>query len=498
MKKMNVKLWSLLLSAFMLVFVTACENSDDPEPAIDYTPVLGSTFNFVVDGNDVTFTTTIPGNVWFTVDGTDYPTVDKAVTVNLPLKGTYAATCSSLGSGTTLTSAPFDVVIEQDDLSYLERGAWKALTGGAEGNKTWVLDVREVVTTTIDNAGVETSSSVFKSVYFHNALDFYGEEGVGGNEDGAWGPWGGTNIYGWGGTPEAGEITFNGVNRTATLTIDGEPTTASFAMNVYDRDPNYLIIPKENAGGTDMSLWDYMLEKTGYGSLVSLSDEMGDISFSGELRFPMDIGRLTNDGNATIPSQFLEEDLKNVTILHASDSGLIMRVKRTYEGDNENKCWLLYNYIVKGYDYGVKTPLTHPVRTDITAETLAGTWKVAVVPIDWVSWATKDVMNAWADTTAIPDWAKGGALGLTNAYEIRLNFNTDGTCTINGVVTTYTISKGGYIAFADDVNIPVCAVTLAGKNIYAVDVASSTEGIWLGQNDDEGKEETPVIHLVKE
>jgi hypothetical protein len=273
---------------------------------------------------------------------------------------------------------------------------------------------------------------------------------------------------------------------------------ASFSLNTYDRNPDFLTIPGENTGGDPMSLWDYMLEKTGYSNLGTLSDEMGDLKFSDTLRFPMDKGRLSNDGNATYPNQFLEEDLKNVTLMHASDSALVVRVKRTYEGDAESKCWLLYNYIVKEYDYGVAQSVTHPVVTGLTADDLAGTWKVATLPINWISWKTKDVMNEWAtrDDMIATGWAATEET-LAAADEVRLTFATDGSCTINGTVTTFAINKGGYIAFADSVNIPACAITLAGKNMYGVDVASSTEGIWLGQNNGT-KEETSAIHFVKE
>jgi len=441
----------------------------------------------------------VASSVWVTNTVSNVTTdfVDGVCNVFLPKAGTYAFTCSDLINGQTYTSEPFNIVIDQDDLSFLNTGIWKALTGGADGNKVWVLDIADVVTTTIDDAGVESNTSVKKSSYFHNPLDFYGEEGIGGNDNGAWGPWGGTSIYDWGGTPENGEITFDGVGGTVKLTVDGVETSGTFTMTNYDRNPNFLTIPAANAGGTDMSLWDYMLEKTGYKSLGSLSSEMGNVAFSDGLRFPMDIGRLTNDDNATNPSQFLDEDLKNVTIMHCSDSGLIVRVKRTYEGDSESKCWLLYNYVVKGYSYS-KPSLTHPVKTNLTTADFVGTWKVTAVPIDWISWATKDLISAWADTTALiaTGWA-ATTESLAAAYTVRLTFGADGSCDINGTSTTYTLNQGGYLAFADSVNIPACAITLAGKNMYAVDVASSTDGFWLGQNNGT-KEETSAIHFIKE
>lgn len=499
MKKTKLNLLLVLLSAFALAITTSCKDDENDDPVDDGTPKLDVNFFYDVNDNDVTFTTTLSGNVWFTdeTSGTEYPAEGGSVVVNIPLKGDYPFTCNTLVEGAPVSSEEFFVPIEKDDLSFLETGVWNALTGGVDGNKTWVLDVREITTTVIDDAGTETTSTAYKSAYFHNPLDFYGDEEAGG-ADGAWGPWGGTSIYDWGGTPEDGEISFDGVERKATLVIDGVSAEASFSMQTYERDPDFLTIPAENTGGDAMSLWDYMLEKTGYSNVGKLSEQMADLTFSDTLRFPMDKGRLNNDGNVTYPNQFLEEDLKDVTLMHATDSALVVRVKRTYEGDAESKCWLLYNYIVKEYDYGVTVPNTHPVVTDLTADDLAGTWKVATIPMNWISWSTKDVMNEWAtrDEIIATGWAATEE-SLAAADEVRLTFATDGSCTINGTETTFEINKGGYIAFADSVNIPACAITLAGKNIYGVDVASSTEGIWLGQNNGT-KEETSAIHIIKE
>lgn len=508
MKKNVLKLLAASMFLLLLVFVSSCKKDDDEEPKISYDPVLNKTFSYIVEGNTVKFTTTIPGNVWFSSNGVDYQTVDKKVDVPIPLKGTYQFTCSTLGSGKTLTSAPFDVVIATDDLSYLETGIWKALTGGANGSKHWVLDIMTVVTTTIDNAGVSSSVSTYKSAFFHNPLDFYGDAQVGGSSTNIWGPWGGTNLYGWGGEPEVGEIIFNGVEKKATFTLDGVETTGTFNLTTYDRDPNFLTLTKDN-----QSLWDNMLEGK-YNYLSSLSSQMGDIVFSDGLRFPMDKGRIAE-------GQFLPDDLKNVTIMHASDSALVIRVKRTYDGKNadgslkESKCWLLYNYRVKEFDYGVKEAVTHPVKSAIAKADLIGTWKLGDVSGNWIGWASKDVLNAWTDGAAMNTTFEGW--GQTNTAEkyaatknVSITFKDDNTCTVHNVkyengaeaatdyTTTYSVNNG-YITFGADVVITgyTGMLELSGVNVYALDVASTTSGLWLGQNN-EDKQESKAVYLLKQ
>ena len=134
-----------LLQALMVVpllLAMSCGDDDNDAPTInEFLPILNTNFSFTVEGNAVEFTTTLTGNVWVTVNEVNHPFVDRAVTVNLPQMGTYSFTCSSQGSGDVLTSDPFDVVIEEDDLGFLNRGLWLSLSGGANQTKTWRMDM---------------------------------------------------------------------------------------------------------------------------------------------------------------------------------------------------------------------------------------------------------------------------------------------------------------------------------------------------------------------
>jgi len=534
MKKFNFKLVMAMLACAFIFLAQACKDDDPaPTPEDTTTPVLNKNFAYVVNGNDVTFTTTLSGTVWFNGNNNDYTVTDGQVVVNLPLKGTYSFTCKTLVDGATVSSEAFDVVIAASDLSYLKVGVWKALTGGEAGyNKTWQLDLVEVVTTTIGDDGVSQSTSQFKSAFFHNPLDFYGDAEAGGSETNVWGPWGGTNIYGWGGTPEIGEITFDGEQKKVKLTLTdgvnpdgtaisdgaggykyGDNATAkngefegTFTMETGVRDENFCMF----TDGTT-SLWDNMLSGK-YSYLGSLSDSTATIAFSDGLRFPMDKGRVGEQ-------QFTNTDLQNVMIMHCSDSALIVRVKRSYEGfdaagtHKTSTCWLLYNYTVKGYDYGVKESVTHPVKS-ITANDLVGTWKLADVACNWIGWSLKNELNTWADGAAmVSTFSSWGDTNTdakkTASTKVTLTF-TANNVTIHDVIydgtqevatdytTTYTVTNG-YIAFGADVKITgfTGRIQLSGINVYSVDVDGSTTGLWLGQNN-ENKEESSAVHIIKQ
>lgn len=481
-----------IIMGIAAVLFTACEKE---VVETFHQPIVDQDFTVMVQGNQVILTCSMKkatSYLWEMSNGVQ--STQKKDTIYLPLKGSYGVKLSVSNGGDYLTSDSILFEIAATDVAYYNTGIWKSLTGGSGVKKVWKLDIGEVITTKIDDAGNVTTSSVKKSSYFHNALDFYGDSEAGG-ATGSWGPWGGTSIYDWGGTPEDGEISFDANTGVVSLVLDGVTSTGTFAFNPYDRIQDFCN-PAILDNGTPLTLWEHML-KNKYSYLGTLSAQMGNIKFSTGLRFPLDKGRMTNDANTTNPSQFLTEDLENVVVMHCTDSALVVRVKRSFEGGSANTCWLLYNYVVKGLTYSAPT-YTHPVKTNITTATLAGSWKTATVPYNWVGWQGKNLLNNWttgADMVAT-GWAATEASLLVDAA-LRISFATNGTCVINGKSTTYTIKNGGYLAFADSVSIPTNIVKLTGKNMYAVDVTASTDGLWLGQNNGD-KAETSAVHFVKE
>ena len=317
--KTTKSLFALLLGALAVSF-TACKTE---EPDVFGKPVRDKDFTVTVTGNNVVAkcsNTAMTSVLWEVSTGVQ--STDKEATFYVPIAGEYNLVLSVSNGGDYVSSDTIPFTIATSDVTLFESGIWKNLTGGPNATKHWVLDVEKK--------------------FFHNPIDFYGDAEAGLGADGkSWGPWGGTSIYDWGGTPEEGEIAFDALTGEVTVTIDGVTKTGKYSFNVIDR-PADFITPALADGQT---LWGNML--TGkYNYLGGLSAKMGDIKFASGLRFPMDRGRITNDANTTNPSQFLTSDLENVTILHCSDSALIVRVKRTYEGDKESKCWLLYNFRV--------------------------------------------------------------------------------------------------------------------------------------------------------
>jgi len=506
-------LFALLVGVMALTF-TSCKTE---EPDVFGKPVLNTDFTVTVTGNNVALSCTnsaMASVLWELNNGVQK--TDKVETVYLPLAGEYKVVLSVSNGGDYLASDTVKFTIAATDSEYYNKGIWKSLTGGPGAKKTWVLDVKEFVTTTIDDAGVSTSTSMFKSTYFHNALDFYGDAEAGGATDNVWGPWGGTSIYNWGGTPEVGEVTFDATTGISKFMLDGVTTTGAFTFKTYDRPVDFCTISSKNNGdkGT-ISLWDNML--TGkYAYLKTLSPEMGDIKFAAGLRFPMDKGRISNEGDLTNPSQFLTSDLENVVIMHCTDSSLVVRVKRSFEKEKESKCWLLYNFIVKEYNYPTPANYTHPVKS-ITATDLVGTWKPAPVPCNWIGWTAKNELNTWADGAAMnatfASWSVANTTEkLAASQKVTLKFEANGNCIITDIKfntttlleestvynTTYTVSKG-YITFGAAVTINGYSdmITLSGINMYALTVTGSTNGLWIGKNNGD-KTETTAIHLIKQ
>lgn len=502
------------------VLFTAC---DPKEVDVFGKPVADKDFTVKVTGNNVELkclNTTVTSVLWEVSDGSQY--TDKTSTAFIPVAGDYSVVLSVSNGGDYLASDTVKFSIATSDTEYFNTGVLKALTGGAGGKKTWILDVKEVVTDFIDDKGVKTSSVAYKGSYFHAALDFYGDAVAGGSSTDVWGPWGGTNIYGWGGTPENGSISFDATTGKVTLVLDGVSTESKFGIKKYDRPADYCTISAKNNNGVATSLWDYMLNSTSgkYSYLKTLSAQMADIKFASGFRFPLDKGRITNDANTTYPSQFLKSDLENVTIMHCSDSALVVRVKRTYEGAAEKKCWLLYNFVVKEYTYPSVKTYTHPAKNATIA---TGTYKLAPVPGGWIGWSSKAMLSAWADRAAfrtdmINWWQFGDPAGASTAANAdmamtaldgtQIVFNAGGTCSIHNSIykdgavsatdlaTTYTINNG-YIAFGDSISVYAVAPSFNKiKHCYVVDVTGSTN-LWIGYNNGT-KEETQALQLIKQ
>ena len=477
MKQSTFKLFMLLFAVVPLMFLASCETDepDKKDEANEFLPVLDDNFEYTVDGNNVNFTTTINGNVWVSVNDVDYNFVDKAVTVNLPNQGEYTFTCNSLGSGEILSSDPFVVTIDQDDLSFLNEGLWKYLSGGANETKTWRLDI---------NADAETK-------YFVGPMFFSGFE----SEE-----LGRIPFWAWDVLPE--ELPYD---------LQGNEMTS-----FYNWSPDYAnntwIMPAANYGtitfdGTNQKVTSTDVFGEESEGSFSFNDETWKLTLTG-VTLPIDTGRLNEP-------QYTDENLGLVRIFSLTDSAMQIGIKRSFEGFDEEgnqiaSEWTnVYNFIVVGYDYPEPEEFEYvePVDTDFSAADLEGTWVYASAPFDWVGWSavgnqgtTIDAapLNGWADAAAMldTDWLAISQAQLDAAHALEFNFANDGSVTVGDVTTTYTVDAG-VINFADSVTFNV------GDHWFSVSsntvkklVVPDQEGIWIG-NQNEAKAESACVHLVK-
>lgn len=205
----------------------------------------------------------------------------------------------------------------------------KTLVGDADKEKHWVLDT----------AGV----------YFHNPLDFYGDNQIN-SQLGNYGPFGGTNFYDWNDQgAENGSILFekplglikkstnNGYLYGVTTLINGIETSGDYTFTIYERNPNFLMLSE------GISLWNHMLNGQ-YSYLKNLSEKMADLYLPDNIRFPIDSTRFYEN-------YIKEDDFHTITIMHLTDSAMIVRILQTYDSEQYLPQWLLYNYIVKEYNY---------------------------------------------------------------------------------------------------------------------------------------------------
>ncbi|MFT3751450.1 MAG: hypothetical protein QM800_00675 [Paludibacter sp.] len=79
-------------------------------------------------------------------------------------------------------------------------------------------------------------------------------------------------------------------------------------------------------------------------------------------------------------------------------------------------------------------------------------------------------------------------------------FNSNGTCTLNGIANTYSVANG-VITFGTDLTneFSLVWITLTGKVVKIADPKAGTalNGLWLGQQND-AKNEYKAVHIVKQ
>ena len=483
MKKMKLKLLLAVFSAVLIAFSSCKKDEDEGTPS--NIPTLGRDFTVTVVDNDVTFTTTFTGNTWFTntTTGTEYQAVAGEITITISLAGTYPFVCSNINAtdGPTYVSDTFNVVIAQTDLSFLEQGFWKNLTGGPQGGKTWRLD------NFMSPGGNQYNK------YFSSALKYYQYTGEG--DASSWNN-GGHNLYKGDWTtnfseyttatpgPEIGTISFDGATMTATLEMDSGINVSTGLVESFNSTSKVDITVQSDPFGYKTDL------ETLYG--IKFSDEWATVSFTAPTRFPLDKGRVavgefTTTGDGT---------LYNVKIISCTDSALIVSVERVYEVDGaESSCRLLYNFICDDYTYTYDDPdVFIPPDRPATSGTLEdGTYSVADIPVNYYNWDPAGFADTWESIdayklnmgqwwclgqpsetvnetndalTAVGEerWAASYAAYtaqtvVVSGSDVTVNYKginvwgDDPTALIESSVSTTFTASGGVITFADSVSI---------------------------------------------
>ena len=533
MKTMK-KIMMLVLTASVFMF-TACDPKEVKDTTVT-TPELGVDFAVTVNGQEVTFsyTGTATSVRWYYGADRDAalaitPLTGKEVKTTINIKGEYVAICAASNGGDYAYSASAPFAIEVSDLSYLQSGIWKALSGGKEGyNVVFKLD-----------AGTQDNQA---SAYFHKPLDFWGDRTAGAEDGAAWGPWGGSSIFDWGGEPEVGTISFDCVNMTYRLVLtdgvkyntvvvkDGDAEVqngtfeGTFSLNPITRDMSETLT---GGDGVSVDKWATIFNAN-YSEVVDLdaNPEWASISFDENGRFPMDKGRVGE-------GMFTTNDLRNLEIFYADDKGLVINIKRTYDGwedDNSTKkaasCWLVYNYIIEGVNYEPKAENTVTIDESVTASSLVGSWNLAtdVATFGWIDWGANEIFDVFTDFSSalntVKDWWMFGDpanadgqinAAIASAANTILTFNNDGTCTIVDALysyaddaytpatynTTYSVTNG-VITFGEEVTISAAGINLQSTEMYFMAPLNSNGGagnIWIAISAD-GKEESNGIQLT--
>ncbi len=525
-------------------------------------PVEGTDFTVAVDGTNVTVSTALTyGNMYVLYDGVQYAVKDGKATVSIPIAGDYKMTFNIYENGVNTASDEFSVAITATDLSFLDEGVFKALTGGkaayeaasADANgykftRSWRLDAF------LAEIGVEYTKAGYNS-----GVGFFGDDwwASAGSFKGSWQNDAANNVND---CAEDATIAFDPVNNVVKFTV----------KTAYDT--TYVYGMKSNAGaytaglldaGTYYTTFTYNKVDEQYGAAgaaVQIADNAKTVLSNSYLEIKLEKKAIGSNGFVRMPlnkiyggwtsifeNQYLNFKLmtdETTNVLHAVfgrsvDGG---KTETSTEGDN----WLLfYTYVcdeldaANAYTYEIPSyTVDNVLASTVAASDIQGTWKIApsASPFGWINWANNKTFNAWADFGTACETVKGWwAFGnpdeeeatakmnatIANYTSTVLTLNADGTFTVTDALNAYADGAftpstftgtytydGGYITFSTDVTLSCASVTLSGNKLYVV-VPEGCEdgdgandefvegGLWIGATNGD-KTETAAIHFVKD
>ncbi|MBR4266634.1 MAG: hypothetical protein IKQ46_11335 [Bacteroidales bacterium] len=543
MRKPSYWLAAALLCSATMVVVPSCKDDDDDnngsssQTTTVSKPVKGTDFDVNVEGNTVTITTKLTyGNMYVLLDGVQKQIKDGKAVVNIPVSGEYKMTFNIYENGINTASDEFTVKIEATDLSFLDKGVFKALTGGKEVYEAATADENGYKFTRswrLDAFISEIGSEYTKSGYV-GGVGFFGGKTSDGD---AWWACAGSYKGSWqndaaNGIVDAGEdatIAFDPVNNVVKFTVktaydttyvygmkssEGKYTDGILAAGTYYTKFTYTEKTEQYGADNDVaSLLANNARTTVSDSYLEIKFDKTKIGENGFVRMPLN--KIYAGWTSIFENQYLNfllmtDETQNVlhTVIGRSVDG--GKTDASTEGDN---CLLFYTYVsdeldaANAYTYEIPSySVDDVVASDVTLADIQGAWSIDPKnsPFGWINWASKKTFNAWADfetacNTVKGWWAFGDPDGdeasikyeqTINSYEkISIKFNADGSFEIVDPLfefvgdkfesKTYTGNytfENGYITFSTDVTIHCASVSLSGNKFYVVKPEGSEDG----------------------
>ena len=394
-------------------------------------------------------------------------------TVKIAFPGTYKFVYGVESAGGLVQADTITINITTTNLSYVNDPLWTMLSGGVGNEKTWYLDL---------NAAGQCK-------YFAGPLFFYGTEDN----------WTSAALYAAGKSADAVKLA---LGLTDSWNYSPDLAGNSWVMSAAD----FGSMTFDLKGGAHATIHHLTIPALGTQNGTYMLDQTAHTLKLNNASILHDAGR---DINST--------QWGNCKVFSLTENTMQLAVLRDKSNTGDTPCLMVYNFISKSYsdNWVPKTvKYSEPIKDTFTKKDLVGTWKYNLVGENWISWEVSgsgtggSLENSWltrADMiTTLVGWG-GSASTIYSADSNVYVFNEDGTCTLNGITNTYTVSNG-VITFGTALTgteWSLIYLSLTGNTVNVLNVTSigtaayTSSGIWIGQRNGT-KNEDQAVQLVKQ